>query len=263
MAGHPYDAVLFDLDGTLVAPEFEHVRGVFDRVGEHLGTHFSDETARRLWHGLGGPRNDHLRDLGVDPGAFWRVFDATEQPERRAAAMEVFEDAALAARLPVPTGLVTHCPPDPTAAVLEYHGLDAWFDSVVCCSDDLGWKPDPGPLQHALADLGLPAGTRTATDGGIGPAPNPGGAGASTVDAGPTDGGAADATDAGPVTSDDAPRALYVGDTPGDVGAAWNAGLDAVHVERFGHELREHCVLADYRVERLDECEPLAAMAAD
>jgi len=45
----------------------------------------------------------------------------------------------------------------------------------------------------------------------------------------------------------------YVGDGESDVRAAWNAGLDAVHVERVGHEDRGRCVLGDRRVSRLDE----------
>jgi len=243
MTGRSYDAVLFDLDGTLVAPRFAHVRRMFDRVGEELGHEFSDETARRLWHGLGGSRNDQLRSMGVDVEAFWRTFDAAEDPERRAAAMEVFPDAAIAADLPVPTALVTHCPPEPTRAVLESHDLEGWFDAVVSCSDELGWKPDPGPLEHALERIGV-VGTDATTEG-----PTPA-----------ADGGVAPGPD--PTESADV-DALYVGDTVGDVGAAWNAGLDAVHVERFDHERRRRCVLADYRVSRIDECAPLAALAGD
>jgi phosphoglycolate phosphatase len=30
-----------------------------------------------------------------------------------------------------------------------------WFDTVVCCDDEVGWKPDPGPLEVAMADLGV------------------------------------------------------------------------------------------------------------
>ncbi|MFC6613728.1 HAD family hydrolase [Halopenitus salinus] len=48
-------------------------------------------------------------------------------------------------------------------------------------------------------------------------------------------------------------RGYYAGDGEADVGAAWNAGLDAVHVERLGHRERGRCVLGDHRVERLDE----------
>ena len=50
-----------------------------------------------------------------------------------------------------------------------------------------------------------------------------------------------------------ADRGYYVGDGESDVGAAWNAGLDAVHVERVGRGDRGRCVLGDRRVGRLDE----------
>ncbi|TKX45395.1 MULTISPECIES: HAD family hydrolase [unclassified Halorubrum] len=48
-------------------------------------------------------------------------------------------------------------------------------------------------------------------------------------------------------------RGYYVGDGESDVAAAWNAGLDAVHVERVGHDERGRCILGDRRVRRLDE----------
>jgi len=255
MAEPAYDAILFDLDGTLVAPRFEHVRRVFDDVGDRVGYAFTDEEARRLWHGLGAPRNEQLRELGLDVAEFWRVFDATENPQERAAAMEVHEDAAIAAELDAPTALVTHCPPEPTAAVLDHHDLDAWFDAVVCCSDELGWKPDPSPLVHALSELGMDhladvADGQVAADGGQEATTAPG---ARADDDRPQD--------AMPGAPAEQPAgALYVGDTEGDVGAAWNAGLDAVHVERFDHDRRQRCVLADYRVSTLADCEPLQSL---
>ncbi|MCU4750564.1 HAD family hydrolase [Halobacteria archaeon AArc-curdl1] len=50
-------------------------------------------------------------------------------------------------------------------------------------------------------------------------------------------------------------RGVLAGDGANDVGAAWNAGLDAIHVERVGHERRGQCVLGDYRVQSFDELE--------
>jgi len=44
-------------------------------------------------------------------------------------------------------------------------------------------------------------------------------------------------------------KGVLAGDSAYDIGAAWNAGLDAVHVERHGHERRGGCVLGDYRIE--------------
>ncbi|AGB30498.1 haloacid dehalogenase [Natrinema pellirubrum DSM 15624] len=48
-------------------------------------------------------------------------------------------------------------------------------------------------------------------------------------------------------------RGVLAGDGACDVGAAWNAGLDAIHVERVGHEQRGRCVLGDHRVTSFDE----------
>jgi phosphoglycolate phosphatase len=51
-------------------------------------------------------------------------------------------------------------------------------------------------------------------------------------------------------------RGVLAGDMPSDVGAAWAAGLDAVHVERHGSERRGYCVRADYRVSSFAELSP-------
>ncbi|NGM68037.1 HAD family hydrolase [Natronolimnobius sp. AArcel1] len=48
-------------------------------------------------------------------------------------------------------------------------------------------------------------------------------------------------------------QGVLAGDGACDVGAAWNAGLDAIHVERLGHDRRGRCVLGDYRVQSFNE----------
>jgi len=207
----PYDYWLLDLDGTIVDVEPRYRREVFADVGDRLGREFTEEEVETLWHGLGGPRSEKLQALGLDPGTFWPALHEAEDPEARAEATYVHDDAAqLLAELDragVPVGVVTHCAPFLADHVVDDLDLRSRFDAFVTCSDDLGWKPDPEPVHHTMAQLGV----------------------------------------------DREKEGVLAGDGPSDIGAAWNAGLDAVHVERHGPERRGQCVLADYRVERLTE----------
>ncbi|WP_336036449.1 HAD family hydrolase [Halobacterium yunchengense] len=202
-----YDVWLFDLDGTLVDTEWSYTREVFDRVGDRVGHEFSDYQAEVLWHGLGGSRDDHLREWGFDPPAFWDAFHEVEDPGARAEATYLYDDAARVADLDGPVGVVTHCAEFLTGPVLDSLDVADWFDVVVCCDDDIGWKPDPRPIELALADLG----------------------------------------------ADNGHDGVYVGDAASDVGAAKNAGLDGVHVERHDPHKRGHCVLGDYRIESVED----------
>jgi phosphoglycolate phosphatase len=200
-----YDYWLFDLDGTLVDTEWSYKRELFDRVGDRIGRSVSDREARRLWYGLGGDRDAILRSWGVDPETFWEVFDALDDPAARAAATHLYDDAEPVTDLDRPTAVVTHCPAPVTDRVLDHLDVRDWFDAVVCCSAETGWKPDPAPVERATAAIG-----------GEG-------------------------------------RGVLVGDGEGDVGAAWNAGIDGIHVERHGPEQRGHCVLGDRRVSAIAE----------
>ena len=204
-----YDFWLFDLDGTLVDVEWPYIRAVFDRVGNELSRSFSDREATLIWHGLGGVRDRILRSLGVDPSTFWAAFHEIEQPAERARASVLHDDAAALLdaldRQSVPVGIVTHCQRFLTDPVLEGVGLDDRFETVVCCTDELGWKPDPSPVERAMAELSVCS----------------------------------------------SQHGVLVGDAESDVGAAWNAGLDAIHVERHTPADRGCCVRAEHRVESL------------
>ena len=149
--------------------------------------------------------------MGVDPDRFWPAFHDVEDPVARAEATYLHDDAArFLDRLDAadrPVGLVTHCQRFLAEPVLDRLDLGSRFDAIVCCTDETGWKPDPGPLEVAMDAMGVE----------------------------PRD------------------RGYYAGDGESDVGAAWNAGLDAVHVERVGHADRGRCVLGDRRVEAFDE----------
>lgn len=217
MVADEYDFWLLDLDGTLIDIEWSYTRDVFDTVGERLGREFTDYEAEVLWHGLCGARDAQLLEWGVDPETFWNVFHDVEDPLVRAESTYLYDDAAFVADLDVPVGLVTHCQRFLAEPVLENVGISDWFDTVVCCTDDTGWKPDSGPVDLAMQDL----------------------------DVHQLDG-----------------RGVLAGDGANDVGAAWNAGLDGIHVERHDPARRKQCVLGDYRVNTFDELFTNAGQAA-
>lgn len=208
MGPHDYDYYLFDLDGTLVDIDPEYPRELIGRVGDRLGRDFSDAEVEALWYEFGHMRRACLRDRGIEPDRFWQAFHAEEDPLARAAATYLYDDASVIGELDGPVGLVTHCQQYLTDPVLDSLDIRDWFDTVVCCSEETGWKPDPRPVQLAKRDLGV------AYNGHSG---------------------------------------VFAGDSPNDVGAAWNAGLDAVHIERHDPVKRGRCVLGDYRVTRLTD----------
>jgi phosphoglycolate phosphatase len=204
-----YDVWLFDLDGTLVDVEPSYIHETLGEVGDRLGHGFTAAEAEAIWHGFGAGANGRLEARGVDVEAFWETFHEVEDPVARAEAAFLYDDAAWVGTLDRPVGLVTHCQSYLTGPVLSRLDIGDWFDAVVCCSEETGWKPDAAPVELALADLGVGAD----------------------------------------------PSGPLVGDNPSDVGAAWNAGLEGIHVERHGHEARGCCVLGDRRLRGL---EPLA-----
>jgi len=199
-----YDYWLFDLDGTLVDTRWGYKREVFDRVGDELGRGFSDSEVHTLWHGLGGDRDDHLRSLDLDPEPFWETFDAIDDDVARAEATYLYDDAAAVKDLDGPVGVVTHCPEPITERVLDRLDIRDWFDAVVCCSHEIGFKPDAEPVRRTVSELGAEG------DG------------------------------------------LLAGDGETDVGAAHNAGLDSMHVERHDPHDRGHCIVGDHRVTSFD-----------
>jgi len=213
-----YDFWLFDLDGTLIDTEWAYTREVFDRVGDRLGRPFSDREAEILWHGLGGARDPQLRAWGIDPVEFWAVFHDEEQPQLRAESTYLHDDAVdLLAELDAPMGVVTHCQPFLTEPVLDELDIGDWFETVVCCDDQLGWKPDPAPIEYAMAEMGV----------------------------------------------ESSQRGVLAGDGESDIGAAWNAGLDGIHIERHDPARRGRCVLGEYRVESFESLLAGGTVATD
>jgi phosphoglycolate phosphatase len=157
---HTHRAVLIDLDGTLVdsAPDiFEAVRRLllelgavplsFEAVRGFIG-HGVPTLIRRVLHASGAPRIDealalalfqrHYRDTN---GRYGEVYPGVR------AGLAALQGTGY--RL----GCVTNKFYEPTAALLDIHGLAPWFE-VVVAGDTLGqMKPAPEPLLHACSTL--------------------------------------------------------------------------------------------------------------
>ena len=220
MAPPAYDFWLLDLDGTLVDVEFGYKRELLSEVGDRLGVAFADPEIQRVWHGSTASRQGVLESKGLTERQFWSTFDEADDPTTRVEATYLYEDAAVVRGLDAPTGIVTHCPAPITAKVLSHLDIRDWFDTVVCCDEAIGWKPDPAPIREAMADLSVSA--------------NGNGAGGNAAGGNGTNGNGA--------------AGVYAGDGPHDVGAAWNAGLDGIHVDRHDAALRGEYVFADHSV---------------
>ncbi|MFB6296686.1 MAG: HAD family hydrolase [Halobacteriales archaeon] len=148
-----YDFWVFDLDGTLVDVETEYAVSTMIEVGRRLGHRFDEGEAETLWYGDGHARLAVIDRYGIDPEAFWRAVHEVEDPSDRASSSYLQEDAAVVGELDVPVALVTHCQEYLTGPVLDRHDVRDWFDAVVCCTDDLGWKPDPAPVEAGISGL--------------------------------------------------------------------------------------------------------------
>lgn len=149
-----YDFWLADLDGTLVDIERWYIYDVFDTLGERLGVSFTDYESELVWYGIGDARNEVLVSKGISPSRFWDVFHEVEEPDSRAGATYLYDDAPeFVPELEGPVGVVTHCQEYLTGPVLSNLDIEDWFDTVICCTDETGWKPDPEPVEMAMADL--------------------------------------------------------------------------------------------------------------
>ena len=169
MTGRDYDFWLLDLDGTVVDVRQPYVHEVVEEVGDRLGVGFTDREANLIWYGPGRAREAMFARRDVDAEAFWGVFHEVDRPENRAEASYVYEDAAATVPdLSGPVGVVTHCQEHLTGPVLEALDIGDWFDTVVCCTHETGWKPDPRPVEMAIADLGV-RGARAGVMAGDGP----------------------------------------------------------------------------------------------
>ena len=157
---YEFDAVLYDLDGTLVTTANEYrqraVEGTLDLLGLETPHGFAD----RFW--FGADREMIVqRELDITIEQFYDAFAFIDLPGLRSMATNPFADVLpvleqLAGR--VKQGIVTACPTEKAAPVIAKIGRD-YFESIVVANhfEGVPSKPNPWGVNVCLEELGVAA----------------------------------------------------------------------------------------------------------
>ena len=163
-----FDAVLFDLDGTL-CENTQDTQSMYERAFERAGESQFGEPAS-LWAALTGPP-DHDDPIGYFAAGFARVAaqhgrsDADSLALARALHSVIddsavgflpgAEDALAQAAAAGPVGVVTNGPEERQRAKLDALGIADRFQTVVYAAELPRSKPHAVPFEQAVADLGV------------------------------------------------------------------------------------------------------------
>ncbi len=151
-----FDAVIFDLDGTLVytTPEFRY-EIVSKTLREHNRTALPD-SIDRFWYGTN--RNSIiLEEFDLEADAFWNSFKQFDTIELRRQHVRLYSDVDMLNRLNgTKRGVLTGAPLHITALYLEILGIS--FDSVVVARprENIKEKPHPMGLEKCMSELMVP-----------------------------------------------------------------------------------------------------------
>lgn len=165
-----FDAVLFDLDGTLCCPT-QDTQVMYERAFERVGeTPFGEPAA--LWSALEGPP-DHDDRIGYFGAGFARVAAqhgrtdvdpialaqglASVIDERAVTLLPGAEAALESAAARGPMAVVTNGPKEGQRTKLDTLGITDRFDSFVYGAELPRAKPHSLPFDRALEELAVPA----------------------------------------------------------------------------------------------------------
>ena len=139
-----YDAIVYDLDGTLVRLDVDWGE-VANRCAAVLRARGHDPAGADIWE---------MREIASENGLLDRVDETIAEFEREGARSA--QRLALADALPhdVPVGVCSLNCEAACRIALELNGVDGYVDAVVGRDSHEAVKPDPGPLLQAVETLG-------------------------------------------------------------------------------------------------------------
>lgn len=163
MIDFPFDAVIFDVDGTLALTatlHFDAFNAAAMRQGEQMQPEWYRARTGLDRRGLTAAlANLHERKTGAKVDVAKLMHDSLEITIQRAAAVAVENPpiAALARRLHgrVPLALGSNAETPVVEAVIAGAGLSGLFDAMATVSDTGHAKPDPSIFQLAAKRLGV------------------------------------------------------------------------------------------------------------
>jgi phosphoglycolate phosphatase len=148
--------LIFDLDGTIIDNNDDYMELMLRRVGADIGTDLSLAHAKELWYAINSESRDEvIRRWGLDPDRFWTIFNRYENIDEKLRSTYLHDDAAILKGIDLPKGIVTHTSYDHTDKLLKKVGMRQYFNPIIACTEDTGYKPSPLPIIYCVVDMKL------------------------------------------------------------------------------------------------------------
>jgi phosphoglycolate phosphatase len=166
---HPYTAVAFDLDGTLVdtVPDLAHAGNLMlqslsmpavtlEEVRLWIGDGIDVLTHRILCHNNPQPP-EYGNELHVAASTTFKQFYFDNVCVHSQLYPNVLELVTKLHKSTLITAVITNKPRKFTLPLLQALKLDDLFDTIICGDDLPNKKPDPAQIQHFLTEQSLDA----------------------------------------------------------------------------------------------------------
>jgi phosphoglycolate phosphatase len=148
--------LIFDLDGTIIDNNDDYMELMLRRVGHDIGADLGLKQAKELWYSINAiSRDEVIRRWGLNPDKFWTIFNKYENLNEKLQSTYLHSDTSILKNIDLPKAIVTHTAYDHTDKLLQLVGMRKYFNPIIACTEDTGYKPSPLPLIYCVMDMKL------------------------------------------------------------------------------------------------------------